>query len=291
MPKSFKSVLGTYLLSRGIVHLSSYVDIQQNGVAERKNRHLLEVARSLMFSTHVPKHFWGKAVLTTTYFINRMPSRVLKFQTPCQVLLQIFPHTKIISSLDPKIFRCSVFVHIHQQYRSKLDPKSIKCIFLGYSPNQKGYKCYSPITKKVYNMMDVTFFEHQSCYPKFEIQGENMREYQLWDISGSEFDHSLQPGDIAKSFQNTLTNDHTPQNSILEQTKSYPQQTKSHPQQTESHPPTTPIQSPVHNHSEPAQIPNHELRVYAKRKRPEMEIKHPIPLTLDQDSKPSPKPA
>ncbi|RVW26375.1 Retrovirus-related Pol polyprotein from transposon TNT 1-94 [Vitis vinifera] len=48
---------------------------QQNGIAERKNRHLLEVARSLMFSMNVPKLFWGQAVLTAAYLINRMPSR------------------------------------------------------------------------------------------------------------------------------------------------------------------------------------------------------------------------
>ena len=60
----FKLILGDYLLSQGIVHQSSYVDIpQQNGVAKRKNRHLLEVDRSLMFSTHVPKHFWGRQFL------------------------------------------------------------------------------------------------------------------------------------------------------------------------------------------------------------------------------------
>ena len=78
--------------------------------------------------------------------------------------------------------------------------------------------------------MDVTFFEHQSYYPKSEIQGKIMREYQLWDISGIEFDHSLQPGNTSQSFQTTPTNDHIPQNSILEQT-----------QQTERHPPTTPV--------------------------------------------------
>ena len=51
----FTSTLTDYLLSQGIVHLSSCVDTpQQNGVAERKNKHLLEVARSLMFTTHVP---------------------------------------------------------------------------------------------------------------------------------------------------------------------------------------------------------------------------------------------
>ncbi|RVW37266.1 Retrovirus-related Pol polyprotein from transposon TNT 1-94 [Vitis vinifera] len=72
----FNSILGEFLAQEGIVHLSSCVDTpQQNGIAERKNRHLLEVARSLMFSMNVPKLFWGQAVLTAAYLINRMPSR------------------------------------------------------------------------------------------------------------------------------------------------------------------------------------------------------------------------
>ncbi|KAL6319870.1 hypothetical protein AAG906_036940 [Vitis piasezkii] len=179
----FNSILGEFLAQEGIVHLSSCVDTpQQNGIAERKNRHLLEVARSLMFSMNVPKLFWGQAVLTA-YLINRMPSRVLKFQTPCQTLLKSFPTTRLISTVPPKIFGCSVFVHINQQHRSKLDPRSLKCIFLGYSSNQKGYKCYSPVTRKFYNSMDVTFFETQPYYPKNDIQGENStQEYQFWDL-------------------------------------------------------------------------------------------------------------
>ena len=63
----FNSILGPYLANHGIVHISSCVDTpQQNGVAERKNRHLLEVARANMFTNNVPKHFWGEAVLTAT---------------------------------------------------------------------------------------------------------------------------------------------------------------------------------------------------------------------------------
>ncbi|RVW74752.1 Retrovirus-related Pol polyprotein from transposon TNT 1-94 [Vitis vinifera] len=176
--------VGEFLAQEGIVHLSSCVDTpQQNGIAERKNRHLLEVARSLMFSMNVPKLFWGQAVLTAAYLINRMPSRVLKFQTPCQTLLKSFPTTRLISTVPPKIFGCSVFVHINQQHRSELDPRSLKCIFLGYSSNQKGYKCYSSVTRKFYNSMDVTFFETQPYYPKNDIQGENStQEYQFWDL-------------------------------------------------------------------------------------------------------------
>ncbi|KAK0585817.1 hypothetical protein LWI29_034389 [Acer saccharum] len=136
----FNYLLCEYLMDQGIVHQSSCVYTpQQNGVVERKNRHLLEMARSIMFTTNVPKYFWGKAVLTATYLINRMPSRVLKFQTPCQAILHSYPDTQIISSLPLKVFGCTTFVHIHQHHSSKLDPKAIKCLFLGYSPTKKGY--------------------------------------------------------------------------------------------------------------------------------------------------------
>ena len=128
----FNSVLGDYLLHEGIVHQSSCVETsQQNGIAERKNRHLLEVARSLVFSTHVPKHLWGEIVLTAAYLINRMSSGVLNFQTPCEVLLKSYPSTRIISTISPRVFRCSVFVHTYQQFRSKFKLDHLSVFFLG----------------------------------------------------------------------------------------------------------------------------------------------------------------
>ena len=145
----FDKILSEYLINQGIIHQSSCVDTpQQNAVAKRKNRQLLEVARSLMFTTHVPKVFWGEAVLTSAYLINRMPSRTLSFNTPYQTFLKAFPNTSLLSTLPMKVFGCTTFVHIHAQHRGKLDPKSIKCLFVGYSSNKKGYKCYSPTTRK-----------------------------------------------------------------------------------------------------------------------------------------------
>jgi hypothetical protein len=90
----FNTMLSDFFSDKGIVHQSSCVDTpQQNGVAERKNRHLLDISRAIMFTSHVPKYLWGDAILTAAYLINRMPSRVLSFDTPLQKLLTYFSHT------------------------------------------------------------------------------------------------------------------------------------------------------------------------------------------------------
>lgn len=76
---------------KGIQHQSTCQDTpQQNGIVERKNRHLLEVTRATMFSAHVSKYLWGDAILTAYYLINRMSTHVLKYITPLQCLKFFF---------------------------------------------------------------------------------------------------------------------------------------------------------------------------------------------------------
>ena len=78
---------GGFLSAQGIMHQTSCPDTPaQNGVAERKNRHILEVARSLMFTMNVPKFLWSEAVMTATFLINRMPSKMLGMKSPCEML-------------------------------------------------------------------------------------------------------------------------------------------------------------------------------------------------------------
>jgi IS30 family transposase len=99
----FNKALRKYFLEKGIVHQSSCNDTpQQNGIVERKNKHLLEVARALCFTNKVPKYLWGEVILTATYLINRMPTRVLNFKTPLQVFTNCNPKFRLSSTLPLK---------------------------------------------------------------------------------------------------------------------------------------------------------------------------------------------
>ncbi|KAG7599434.1 Integrase catalytic core [Arabidopsis suecica] len=172
-----------HLARHGIIHQTScpYTP-QQNGVAERKNRHLMEVARSMMFHHNVPKRFWGDAVLSACYLINRIPTKILKDLSPFEVINKTKP------SLDHlRVFGCVCFVLVPGDQRNKLEPKSEKCVFLGYSTTQKGYKCFNPSTNRMLVSRDVKFFEEQSYFAT-----------KSWD---NVKDISTSPSDRAKSLE------------------------------------------------------------------------------------------
>jgi transposase InsO family protein len=173
----------TFLSSQGIMHQTSCPDTPpQNGVAERKNRHILEVARSLMFTMNVPKFLWSEAVMTATYLINRMPSKILGMQSPCQLLLN-----KIDFIVPPKLFGCTCFVRDHRPSMGKLDHRAIKCIFIGYSSGQKGYKCWSPTERRTFVSMDVTFRESEPFYGnKSDLSGLFQGLDHLGDVQEGE---------------------------------------------------------------------------------------------------------
>ncbi|KAK8954626.1 hypothetical protein KSP39_PZI001744 [Platanthera zijinensis] len=142
----------------GIIHQTSCAYTpQQNGIAERKNRHLLDVARSLMFQMHVPVEYWNFAVSTACHLINRLPSSVLNFASPLQLLSPATNPT----SLTPRVFGCVCYVHHLGPPSDKLAPRAAKYMFVGYSRTQKGYVCYSPFDGRLVVSADVTFCEHQ----------------------------------------------------------------------------------------------------------------------------------
>jgi len=150
-----------FLHQKGIVSQRScpYTP-QQNGVAERKNRHLLDVVRTLLLESFVPAKFWVEALSTAVYLINRLPSQVLNFDSPYHHLYHKHP-----SYLNLRTFGCVCFVHLPPHERTKLSAQSVKCAFMGYSISHKGYVCYDSCANKFRISRNVVFFENQYFFP------------------------------------------------------------------------------------------------------------------------------
>lgn len=122
-------------------------------MAERKNRHLLDVVRALLIESCVPSHFWCEALSTAVYLINRLPSPNLNNDSP---YFRLFGHAPNYSTL--RIFGCVCFVHLPAHERNKLAAQSVKCAFLGYAGTQKWFLCYDPHARRTRVSRNVIFF-------------------------------------------------------------------------------------------------------------------------------------
>ena len=113
-----------FLNDNGIKHQKTCAYTpQQNGVVERKHQHLLSVTRSLLFQSKLPKYFWGEAVLTATYLINRLPTHVLGNKTPFELFYSKKPRYKHM-----RAFGCLCFTSTENVGRTKLDARDRKSV-------------------------------------------------------------------------------------------------------------------------------------------------------------------
>lgn len=127
---------------------------EQNGVSERKNRTVMEMARSMLEDKGMPKTFWAEAVYTAVYLLNRCPTKAVLDKTPIEAWSGRKPSAKHL-----KVFGSICYVHIPTVKRHKLEEKTEKGIFLGYSTESKGYRIYNLKTKKIVISRDVEFDE------------------------------------------------------------------------------------------------------------------------------------
>lgn len=111
---------------------------QQNGVSERKTRTVMEMARSMLMAKGLHKKFWAEAVHTALYLLNRCPTKAVKNLTPIEAWSGIKP-----TAVHLKVFGCICYMHIPEQKRHKLEEKSTKGVFLGYSSQSKGYGVFN----------------------------------------------------------------------------------------------------------------------------------------------------
>ncbi|PKU87036.1 Retrovirus-related Pol polyprotein from transposon TNT 1-94 [Dendrobium catenatum] len=148
-----------YLLTHGISHqISCPYTPEQNGLTERKHRHIIETTRTLLLTASMPTVFWPEAVTTAVYLINRLPSSTTENFTPVELMYNRKPEYG-----DLKVFGCKCYPLSSPQHRNKLMPTAQPCIFLGYSDIFKGYKCLNSQTNKITVSRHVIF--HENIFP------------------------------------------------------------------------------------------------------------------------------
>lgn len=146
----------SFLRDEGIIHqkTNAYTP-EQNGLAERLNRTLVEKARCLLFDANLHKKFWAEAVNTANYLRNRCIANGLEGKTPYEIWFSKKPDVSMV-----RIFGSTVMAHVPKEKRLKFDKKSSKHILVGYSDNIKGYRIYNPEKNTITTSRDVIIYEN-----------------------------------------------------------------------------------------------------------------------------------
>ena len=183
-----------YLKECGIVsQLTPPGTPQWNGVSERRNRTLLDMVRSMMSQADLPNSFWGHALETAAFTLNRVPSKSVQ-KTPYEIWSGRRPNLSFM-----KIWGCDAYVK--RQSSDKLGPKSQKCLFVGYPKETKGYYFYNPSEQKVFVARTGVFLEKE-----FISKGTSGRKVELEEIQE-------QQGDIEPEMEP----EQTPQDVVVQE--------------------------------------------------------------------------
>lgn len=147
---------------KGVIHQRSCVySLQQNGIVKRKHRHLLNTARAILFHLGLSTKFWGESILMAMFIINCLPSKILNWKSPYEILNYRPPDYEKL-----KVFGCLAYAANVNPHKGKFDVRAQKCLFLGYQIGQKGYKLYDLETYKLFTARDVIF--HEDVFPMKE---------------------------------------------------------------------------------------------------------------------------
>ena len=178
--KSFQA----HLKACGIRHeLTIPKTPEQNGVAERLNRTLVETTRAMLLDAKLPHMFWAEAISTAAYLRNRSPTSAVEGTTPHQAWYGQKPRVEHL-----RVFGSAAYVYIPKDERGKLDPKSKKCVLLGYGSVQKGYRVYDRLTRKVFYSRNVKFNERETDGPPVEEENPAQHPLILDSVDESESD-------------------------------------------------------------------------------------------------------
>ena len=140
-----------FCTEEGIAHeFSAPITPQQNGIVERKNRTLREMARVMMLAKDIPPHFWAEALNTACHIHNRVTIRPGTSSTHYEIWRGRKPNVKYFH-----VFGSVCYILADRDPRRKFDPKSDEGIFLGYSRNSRAYRVFNKRTKTIMESINV----------------------------------------------------------------------------------------------------------------------------------------
>ncbi|KAI5345179.1 hypothetical protein L3X38_013056 [Prunus dulcis] len=217
----------SFLDSKGIIHqVSCPYTPQQNGLVERKNRHIIETALTLLVASALPDKFWFHSVAHAAYLINLMPSSILRYQSLFQSLYGKAPDLKSL-----RIFGTAVYPYIRPYNEHKLQPRIAQCVFMRYSPGYKGVICYNRSTLRfvvsrhvIHDETVFPFKSHSNLADSVPVSCSSKPQPLPVCVSLPPCIHALNPSDLSGSIspQHVSSQNHSSQNvsiSSLESTE------------------------------------------------------------------------
>ena len=124
-------------------------------MAVRKHRHLVVCALTMLSHSKLPTTYWSYAISIVLHLINRLPTPILRNLSPWELLFKAKPDL-----LHLKVFGCTCFPFLKPYNTHKFQPQTSPCVFLGYPPYSKGYRCLEPHSHWIYVTRHVLFNQH-----------------------------------------------------------------------------------------------------------------------------------
>ena len=153
----FPTIFSSFCEEHRIIHqrTSPYTP-QQNGLAERKNRTLVDMVNSMLLSSQLPFNLWGEALLSVCHIHNRIPSKITK-TSPYELWNGRKPNLSYI-----RVWGCLAFYRVPDPKRTKLGPREMKSVFVGYAKNSKTYMLLDLESNVIMESRDVQFLENKT---------------------------------------------------------------------------------------------------------------------------------
>jgi hypothetical protein len=205
-----------YLEEEGIKHeFSAPYTPQQNGVVERKNRTLIDMARTMLGKHKTPERFWSEAVNTACHAINRLYLHRLLKKTSYELLTGNKPNVSYF-----RVFGSKCYILVKKGRHSKFAPKAVEGFLLGYDSNTKAYRVFNKSSGLVEVSSDVVFDETNSSpreqadlddIDEDEVSTATMRTMAIGDVRPQELQEQDQPSSSTMVHPPTQDDEQVPQ--------------------------------------------------------------------------------